>query len=75
MDKIFKIIISNVFFHVEFEYEIGFSLAITVFAAEGGGTIIILHPVNYLKPQYLLKNLKGARETYIFFNDFTKPLK
>jgi hypothetical protein len=34
----------NVFFHVESEYEIGFSLAITVFAAEGG-VIIILHPV------------------------------
>ncbi len=26
----------NVFLHVESEYEIGFSLAITVFAAEGG---------------------------------------
>ncbi len=34
----------SVFFDVEFEYEVGFSLAITVFAVEGG-TIIFWDPV------------------------------
>ncbi len=61
-----------VFFNVESEYATDFALSIIVFAQDYGKIIICDLYIN-LKPQYLLKNLKG--ETYIFLNDFTRPLK
>ncbi len=47
----------NVFFNVESKYETGFSLNITVFAAEGE-TIIILHPVYSSNDQLNFLTLK-----------------